>query len=477
MVPTLAVAVMLCTVAGCCIYITYRVGQSISPGSRLIQRRLARVEAEVARSEARVERALEQHRQASGEQAARALRESNEALAKLVDSLRRPIDDLHQRLNGVRIDLLRASTDLQEDVQDTLGAMRDGTREDLGELARVHAESTEQLAGQLRDRGADDERRHEGTRALVERVAAGLSLAHAASVSEVRSTLAAHVHEVQETAAHIDRKIAEQGAQLGRTDQDLKAALRGSERHLDALQRAVDDRLGALTAHARAELGKLDATSTRQETMWREIKVDFDALSGSLLTIKRAIEVVRDQLTVPLRDVGACVDVNALLEQSLQPDEFERDVEVEPRTGRRVEFAVKLSDNPLTKVWLPVAVLSAVDGYHELVAASFYGNAEQMNGTARTFDTCVLDAARDLHGTFIVPPQTMNLAILFVPTNDLFEEIARRDNLVETLRRHYHVIVAGPTTLPTLVRGLREAFRGTAPSTTKAANGSAVRPM
>src|SRR5262249_27232341 len=133
-----------------------------------------------------------------------------------------------------------------------------------------------------------------------------------------------------------------------------------------------------------------------------------------------------------------------------------------------------LSDNPLTKVWLPVAVLSAVDGYHELVASEVYGDSEQLNGSARAFDMCVLAAARDLNEKFVAPPHTMNLAVLFVPNDDIYAEIARRDTLVETLRRDFHVIAAGPATLPPLVRGLREAFRGTRPSTVKATNGSAL---
>lgn len=107
MIPTIAVAVMLCTVAGCCIYISYRIGQSISPASRVIQRRLSRVEAGVARSEATVERALDHHRHASSEQIARVLHESTERLTQLVELLRRPIDELHDRLNGVRLDLAR----------------------------------------------------------------------------------------------------------------------------------------------------------------------------------------------------------------------------------------------------------------------------------------------------------------------------------------------------------------------------------
>jgi DNA anti-recombination protein RmuC len=66
--------------------------------------------------------------------------------------------------------------------------------------------------------------------------------------------------------------------------------------------------------------------------------------------------------------------------------------------------------------------------------------------------------------------------VLFIPADDLFEEIARRDDLVETLRRDFHVIVAGPATLPTLVMGLRAAFKGTTPKAVGggAGNGSLV---
>jgi DNA recombination protein RmuC len=474
MIPTIAVALMLCAVAGCCIYISYSIGQSISPASRVIERRLAHVEAGFARSEARVGQALEHHRQASSEETVRLLGESAKALESRVDSLRRPIDDLHDRLNGMRLDLTRESRDAREDLENAVRTMRDGTREYLGELARTQAETTEQLAGRLQELDAADERRHEGARVSLERTAAELKGAHAAGVAEVRATLAAHMMEVQEAAAGICRRIVEHGAQLARTDEELKAARRASEQQFDALRRAVDNSLEALRVHANEELEKLHATSNQQGGMWREIKHDFDSLSRSLVNIKRAIDVVRNQLTIPLRDADAHTNIKAVLERALQPDEFERDVEVEPGAGRRIEFAVRLSDNPLTKVWLPVAVLSAVDGYHELVASGVYGDAEQLNGSVRAFDTCVLAAAQDLNEKFVAPPHTMNLAVLFVPTDDIYGEIARRDTLVETLRRDFHVIAAGPATLPPLVRALREAFRGTQPSTVKANNGSAL---
>jgi DNA recombination protein RmuC len=474
MIPAIAVAVILTAVAGCCIYLSYCIGQSISPASLAMQRRLARVEAGVARSEARSKQTLEQHRQATSEQTAQLLKAGAEEVASLVQSLRGPIHDLHERLNAVRVDVSRESRDMREDLESLVGTLRNAKQEYLEALENAQAATHERIAGQLRDLGAEDERRHESARILLQHTAADLKDAHAANASEVRGVLAAHVAEVQEAASRIDRRIGDHGVQLGRTDEELRAALGAHRQQFEALEHAVEDQLRALRTHTAQELEGLHETSTRQDAMWQEIKSDFDALGRALLNIKRAIEVVRNQLTIPLRDADAQVAVEAVLDRSLQPDEFAQDVEIEPGTGRRIGIAVRLSDNPVATVWLPIAVLPSVQGYHELVAAGFHGDADQLHDSGKTFDLCVRAAAEDLRAKFIAPPHTMNLGILFVPTDDVYGEVARRETLVEVLRRDLHVIVAGPLTLPTLVNGLREAFRGTGPSRMRSTNGSAL---
>jgi len=128
---------------------------------------------------------------------------------------------------------------------------------------------------------------------------------------------------------------------------------------------------------------------------------------------------------------------------------------------------VRLSDNPVAQVWLPIAVLSSVQGYNELVSATVFSDHDLVSSSSETFEQAVLAAAQDLSAKFVCPPYTMNLAVLFVPTDDLFAEIARRDSLVETMRRDFHVMVASPATLPTLLMGLRVVSK-TPPSGTKA---------
>jgi DNA recombination protein RmuC len=48
---------------------------------------------------------------------------------------------------------------------------------------------------------------------------------------------------------------------------------------------------------------------------------------------------------------------------------------------------------------------------------------------------------------------------MFLPTEGLFAEVIRRPGLVDWLQRECHVMVAGPTTLVSLLTSLRMGFR------------------
>jgi DNA recombination protein RmuC len=260
----------------------------------------------------------------------------------------------------------------------------------------------------------------------------------------------------------------------------LNAAITGKQ---DALAAAIDSKHGALGAilqekqdalnvavaaqiakfrdEASAQLAQLLAVDERLETSWGRLKGDFDAITRSLVQISRAIDVLKNELTVKLDDGGRSSGVDDLLGRVLQPSEYERDVEIEPGSNQRVSFAVKLSDNPVTRVWLPIGTLPVVRGYNELVAATVYSDTDAMRSSSETFERSILSAAEDFSAKFVCPPRTPNLAVLVAPNDDLFDEIARRDSLVDSVGRNFHVLIAGPSTLPTLLAALRMAFRGT----------------
>lgn len=203
MLPIAAVLVMMIAIAGCCVYISYRVGQGISPTSRILERRLAEVETAIARTEGSVPEARQRNREENDTQARLLMEGFSEASATNIASLSRRVEDVSERLNGVRVDVSRDSRDLRDEIQDALRSLQVGARENFEQLARMQIESLERIAGQIRELGYEDERRHESGRTSLEGIGFDLKTVYATSVKELREELDAHVSYLRATVAQI----------------------------------------------------------------------------------------------------------------------------------------------------------------------------------------------------------------------------------------------------------------------------------
>ena len=516
MLPSIAVLVAFIAVAGCCLYISYRVGQTVSPASRALQQRFAELETAVGRSEKDLRQALERHREANAKEAKRLLDEGVRAAETQAQHVRKGFDDFGERLNSARLDFARDATRVREDVQGAVAGLETSTREQTRELGRQQSETLAGISGQIAAQASESERRQERVMTTLETIGADLKAIYATSAGELRDRVGADLNEARASLARLAETITTQGGevaqavagqrtQLDGMEQTITAALResaGSQAALsaaiegtqvalntaitgkqDALAAAIETKHGALGAviqekqdalnvavttqfvkfrdEASAQLAQLLAVDERLESSWGRLKGDFDAITRSLVQISRAVDVLKNELTVKLDDGGRSSGVDGLLGRVLQPSEYERDVEIEPGSNQRVSFAVKLSDNPVTRVWLPIGTLPVVRGYNELVAATVYSDPDAMKSSSEVFERSILAAAEDFSAKFVCPPRTPNLAVLVAPNDDLFDEIARRDSLVDSVGRNFHVLIAGPSTLPTLLAALRMAFRGT----------------
>ncbi len=510
MLPSIAMLVAFIVVAGCCAYISHRVGQAISPSSRALQQRFAELEAAVARSEKDFRQSLERHREANAKEAKRLLDDGARASETQAQSVRRGLEDFSERLNGARLDFSRESTRVREEVQSALAGLQTSSREDAREAARLQSDTLGNLSGQIATLGAESERRQERAMAAVAAIGPELKAIYASSAGELRERVVADLTEARTSLAQLAQAIAGQGTQIGSVEQMISGALRESSGNLAALSAAIEGKQVALNAaitgkqealdasierkqdvlnaaiegkqdalkgaielqfakfrdEASSQLAQLLAVDERLESSWGQLKGDFDAITRSLVQISRAIDVLKNQLTVKLDDGGNAFSVDGILQRVLQPTEYEQDVEIEPGTNQRVAFAVKLSDNPMTRVWLPIGTLPVVRGYNELLAATVYSDVDGIKRSSETFERAILAAAKDFGSKFVCPPRTLNLAVLMAPSDDLFAEIARRDSLLDNVQRNFHVTLVGPATLPTLLTGLRMAFRGTSATRT-----------
>jgi DNA recombination protein RmuC len=164
---------------------------------------------------------------------------------------------------------------------------------------------------------------------------------------------------------------------------------------------------------------------------------------------------------VKSRGVYGEVQLEALLEQVLTPDQYARQVETKPRSNQRVDFAIRLpgrSDGG-TPVWLPVDAKFPREDYERLLDAHDRADAAAADIAARALESRIRSEAKSICESYVCPPHTTDFAILFLPIESLYAEVLRRPGLMDTLQRDYRVTLAGPSTLLAMLNSLHMGFR------------------
>src|ERR1039458_3938145 len=154
------------------------------------------------------------------------------------------------------------------------------------------------------------------------------------------------------------------------------------------------------------------------------------------------------------------VQLGALLEQVLSPDQFASNVSTKGN-AKRVEFAVKLPGQGTDKsevVWLPIDAKFPIEDYQRLIEAQECADLEGIETAGKELENRVRSCARDICEKYLAPPNTTDFGILYLPIEGLFAETIRRTGLIEGIQRNYRVIVAGPTTLWSILNSLKMGF-------------------
>jgi DNA recombination protein RmuC len=110
-------------------------------------------------------------------------------------------------------------------------------------------------------------------------------------------------------------------------------------------------------------------------------------------------------------------------------------------------------------IWLPIDAKFPVEDYQRLIEAQERADVEGVENAGKHLENRVKSCARDISEKYLNPPKTTDFGILFLPIEGLFAEVIRRTGLVETIQRECRVIIAGPTTLWSILNSLQMGFR------------------
>jgi DNA recombination protein RmuC len=231
-----------------------------------------------------------------------------------------------------------------------------------------------------------------------------------------------------------------------------EALVRSTEKRLDDMRLMVEEKLQK-TLNER--IGQsFELVRTQLESVQKGLG-EMKSLAQDVGGLKKVLSNVKT------RGTFGEVQLGALLDQMLSPEQYAANVKTKRNATEFVEYAVKLPgrEDSEAPVWMPIDAKFPKDVYEQYQDAYEAGEPSLIEAASRQLEATVKRMARDIHDKYLDPPATTDFGIMFLPFENIYAEVIRRTALVEALQKDYKVVVTGPTTLGAILNSLQMGFR------------------
>ena len=369
-----------------------------------------------------------------------------------------------ERLDAVRAESATTAKQLREEVVTTLSSISETITKTMTELASAQKTQFEAFANQLATFAKASGERLDGVRAE-----------SATGAKQLREEVVTTLKSISETMAATmkDLAVAEK-VQLESISLAIGKFSDSSEKKLEAVRVTVEAKLQSMQVDNAKQLEQMRQTVDEklQGTLEKRLGESFKQVSerleqvhkglGEMQTLATGVGDLKKVLTnVKTRGTWGEMQLGALLEEVLNPDQFSANVATKGG-NERVEFAVKFPGQSGDKeeiVWLPIDAKFPVEDYQRLIEAQEKTDVEGVDLAGKQLENRVKACAKDICEKYLNPPKTTDFGILFLPIEGLFAEVIRRPALAEIIQREFRVVIAGPTTLWSILNSLQMGFR------------------
>ena len=232
-------------------------------------------------------------------------------------------------------------------------------------------------------------------------------------------------------------------------DLRLREMREGNEAKLEAIQRTVNEQLHA-------------AVEKQMTTSFQRVTEQFAAVQKAMGDVQAVTVQIGDLKrlfgNVKTRGGWGETQVRAMLDDVLPMGAYETNWKPRADSDDAVEFAVAMPARGEGKVYLPVDAKFPVEDYERLLLALDAGDADAERAARRAMEKRVRDEAKKIAEKYIAPPATVEFAVMYLPTDGLYAEIARIPGLIAELGSQSRVMVMGPTLLPALLRTIHLGY-------------------
>jgi DNA recombination protein RmuC len=336
-----------------------------------------------------------------------------------------------QTLNDV-IRLQHQLNQLDDRLQELLGALKEESAQNRNESARQARLDRDEIGGSLRN-VADG---------LLQRMTENAGMQKDQLDSFARQLVA--LTRINEERSEAIRKSVEDQLRTIREENNKK---------LEQIRTTVDEQLHINLERRLGESFK--QVSERLEQVYRGLG-EMQHLANGVGDLKRVLTNVRT------RGTWGEVQLGAILEQILTPDQYDTNVATKKNSRERVEFALRLPGRGKDSdqvVWLPIDAKFPREDYQRLLDALENADKEAADHHLKQLEMRIRAEAKAIHEKYVSPPQTTDFAVMFLPVEGLYAEVLRRPGLCDAIQREHRIVVTGPTTLSALLNSLQIGFR------------------
>ena len=297
---------------------------------------------------------------------------------------------------------------------------------------------------------------------------AEMSQQNLAAMGQISETLQASVQSMSTALA------AGQGTQQQTMEQRLQGLEASNARKLEEMRRTLAEGMTALQAQNAQKLDEIRHTVDEQlqDALQKRVTESFKAVNDQLEQVYKGLGEMQNLAAdvgglkqvlsgVKTRGILGEIQLGAILEEILAPEQYDTNVATIPGSTQRVEYAIRMPGADGGTVWLPIDSKFPGDTYAHLQDAQASGDAQAVENARHALELVLRAEAKDIREKYVEPPYTTAFGILFLPFEGLYAEVVNA-GLLEVLQRDYQVNIAGPCTMAALLNSLQMGFKALA---------------
>ena len=199
----------------------------------------------------------------------------------------------------------------------------------------------------------------------------------------------------------------------------------------------------------RDSIRDLDKAILRQETTLNDLSKDIQSFQDPLDKLKRYLS------GGTLAGKFGEWSLEAIMQDIFHSNQFEKNAEVIKGSGKRVEFVLKMPEGLL----LPIDAKFPSGLYDNYLYAINQGDEKIVKKSIDDIRRHVLKDAIDIKEKYIQVGVTIDLGVMYIPSEALMQLIDSIDNLREEIFRDSRVLIMGPNSLAAYLISVHMGFR------------------